>query len=173
MKFSKSFVQIGSTAAITSLIFITYNLISAEPETVVAFAKSERITRDSALKLRSEYEGFKRNLKVKYKSPATNNDTVATLRGFVMDAAQLREVVVDNHSGQTPDEVVFYFGKQGQFRHGGGLGLRQNAFMHIIVYGRYKGELLDYGTPKASDQGSMASPASIFDKADPCPPNCK
>jgi hypothetical protein len=98
------------------------------------------------------------------------------LEGFSFDIWQIQEILTRNHSGQIPDKVAFYLGledPEGWDRY------------HIIAYGIKGNTRLDTstktittvasvsnGTVKAGSLVTTAARASVFDKADPCPP-CK
>lgn len=147
-----------------------------EKKDVISFAPvsksgSGRITKAYSDLLRSAYRDDRKHLKT-IDSTTDVNKAVA-LEGFVFDADQIREIVgVNNKSGQQPDQLAIYFGLISE---GGVIGIGKHRNWHIIALGRYKGKPLDYNK---DDPASNLSPipalkdASIFDKADPCPP-CK
>lgn len=161
MKLSKSFVQISSTAIITSAIYIIYFLFFSGAPTL-SFMKSDRITWPEATQLKTEYINYK-PLRVTHKGQSTTDpEKTADLQGFVFDAAHLNEIINNNQSASgNPDKVIFYLGQDGK---AGGL-FTKHGIIHIIAVG-IKGDIL------LIDDKSGANLPSIFDKADPCPPFC-
>lgn len=160
MKFHKTdIIKMGGTALVTALVFVVFNLFSANGNTFY-FAKSDRISWKDALKMQKEYVPNRQHLKTRVGS----GDSV--LRGIVFDARQLDEIINHNRhptgTDSTADEVIFYLGKDGES--GGWLSKYPN--MHVIAAGM-KGRYLLID----ADQ-STATKSSVFDKADPCPPNC-
>ena len=161
---TKDFTTIAVTAIIIFLIIIGYNYL-AKPGNTISLVKSgsERITWDNAQILMKEYKNFK-PLKVQHKKETDSSKLIISdLQGFVFNASDLYEIIEENRSGEKPDEVIFYFGKQGEFTDGV-FDLRKNAVMHIIAVGMKGKKLLTL-------PGAKYTEASIFDKADPCPPN--
>jgi len=131
---------------------------------------SGRITKDTSDLLRSNYRKDRKHLKT-IDSMADANKAVA-LEGFVFDAEQIREIVDYNKSGQKPDQLAIYFGL---ISNGGVIGIGKHRNWHLIALGRYKGKPLDYNKDDPASGVSAVTAlkdASIFDKADPCPP-CK
>ena len=159
MKLNKNMVQIGTTAMITSLAFIIpmattrTGLFSSSP------VDSSRITWNEALAMQTQYLGFK-PLRVQF--PENNSTgTRENLQGFSFNASQLNEIINGNLSGQNPDKVYFLFGQEGVFNDG---LLNQSANMRLTAVGVLNGNIL-----KNPQTGTNIS---LFDKADPCPPNC-
>jgi hypothetical protein len=128
--------------------------------------KSERISWEDAKKLKKEYEEFK-PLRVRHRGVTdTGPEEKENLRGFVFEAADLDEIIRSNHSSLgNPDKVVFLFGQSGTFTE---FPARKRANMHIIALGMKDNVFLIDGTKADATKAR----ASIFDKADPCPPNC-
>lgn len=171
MKFHRSdIIKMGGTAILTSLVFIVYNLFSGS-ENTFDFAKSDRISWNEADALRDEYLKFK-PLRVQYDDPANpGTNKIGDLEGFIINARQLDEIINHNKSpykggtDSTADEVIFYLGKKGKF----GIPPFDKAHMHIIAAGIKSDTLL---IPSSALDQTNATKSSIFDKADPCPPNC-
>jgi len=142
------------------------NVISFAP---VSKGGSGRITKGRSDTLRSVYRDDRKHLKT-IDSTIDIHKAVA-LEGFVFDADQIREIVGDNNkSGQKPDQLVIYFGLVSE---GGVVGIGKKRNWHIIALGRYKGKLLDYNKDDPASTAAAVTAlkeASIFDKADPCPP---
>lgn len=162
MKLTRSFKQITSSAIITAGVVIGYFQILQTSNS--SFFKSGRITWGEAKTLSDEFVNHKL-LKVTHTGYPTGNglDTTEPLRGFVFDADDLREILNTNRSRETPDEVVFYLGREEEkvgdwpFRH---------SAIHIIAVGRKANKLL------IEDKMTGKNEPSIYDKADPCPPFC-
>jgi hypothetical protein len=168
MKFTKKDrIQISSTALITSLVLIGLNFLSGTAENSVGIYKSGTISKEKADSLRKEYREFKHTMQIKYINQRSMKDTFAVLEGFEFEASDMDEIVNHNASGDTPDKVIFYFGKDGGFNHGGILNSRKNANMHIIAIGVKNNKLL---TGSLHPLTNLMLPPSIKDKADPCPP---
>ena len=140
------------------MLFLGYNLFSPKDEYVFLIKGSGPIDPVEAKKMRDEYKAYKKcTLKVK------DNGKGVVLEGFTFDAAQIRQIVDTNASGIKPDSLYIAFGKDGEDSDGV-LIKKYYAKMHIIAYGMIGKKLLDYSTTKTK-------PPSVFDKADPCPPN--
>jgi len=121
--------------------------------------ESSRITWNEAVAMQNQYLGFK-PLRVQH--PENNsNGTRENLQGFSFSATQLNEIINGNLKGQNPDKVYFLFGQEGTFNDG---MLNQSANMRIIAVGVLNNTIL-----KTAQTGTNIS---LFDKADPCPPNC-
>lgn len=156
------------TFIVTALgAFLMYTLFREDQTVALEKAKSERITSGKADSLEKEYLSFK-PMYVKHRGRDGNGaDTIADLNGFIFSAAQLKEIIDSNHSGRKDvDAVAFYFGKEGHFR----TGLNRHANLHIIAIGIKNDTLLNKGLNDPTTKAALAP--SIFDKADPCPPNC-
>lgn len=163
--------MITGTAVITSLIFITYNILTTISPTL-SLAKSERISWNQADILKKEYEGFN-PLKLRYEDPpGSGNFKTENLQGFKFNAMDLDEIINANKivdpmgNPVKPDEIIFYLGKKGHF----GVYPFRHANMHIIAAGMKAGRLL---IPASAADQADARKSSVFDKADPCPgPGC-
>jgi len=168
MRFYRSdLVKMGGTATVTSLAFLIFNFFL--PRSVAyKFAKSERISWDTADSLRKEYREY-RPLKVRvhYQDSSDPNAEVdSILNGFKFNASDLNEIINSNLSlpvGEKADEVIFYLGKKGV----SGRWPNKYATMHIIAVGVKNDSLLFN-----RNQTNVKAASSVFDKADPCPPNC-
>ncbi|GEO08292.1 hypothetical protein [Segetibacter aerophilus] len=145
----------------------------ASTDIVVKFElNSEPITWDDAKAMKTEYlTGFDKAWMVKHNgrdgSGATKNQK---LEGFVIDAAHLDEIINHNHYGNgdsaKADQVVFYFGKKGEE----GSGRDKHAKMHIIAVGLKDDKLMNTAAGTDKKTGKAYADASIFDKAESCPP---
>ena len=164
MKLNKNFVQISLTALITSAVFIIPMANSNSGMFSPGPVASERITTwQWALDRQLEYLRDK-PLRVQY--PNQNNElTRDDLKGFIFKATDLQEILNTNKSGETPDEVYFFLGQDKEFPDSFLHGLfRMSGNMRIIAVGlKDKNPLIG-----VDNLGQM----SVFDKADPCPPNC-
>lgn len=158
MKLNKNFVQISTTAIITSFAFI----IPITTHHTGLFRKnpiqSSRITWTQATAMHNEYLLFK-PLRVRY--PESSTGSIDNLKGFSFSASQLDEIINGNLSGSKPDEVYFMFGQEGTFSDG---FMNNSANMRIIAVGTLNNSFLT--TPRSGTS------ISVYDKADPCPPNC-
>lgn len=160
MKFQKSdLIKIPVFFLAGGLAFLSIRLHS---DNTFSIAKSERISWTDAMILRDEYQGFK-PLQVRYEK-TTGDTVVETLNGFVFNAADLDQIINKNIIAK-PDEVIFYLGQKGTFKTHWYEGKHGN--MHIIAAGIKEKQLL-YDRQYPSD----ATKSTIYDKADPCPPNC-
>lgn len=158
----KWFVGGAITAITASMIYMN---LFIPISVAISTSGSERISWDESNTLRNEYSDAK-FLKVKYQSPTTGADTIAELKGFVIDASQLDEIINHNRSSLgAPDEVIFYLGQNGSFRTGIWPFTTNHPNYQIIAAGVRNDTLLN-------DYGGSPTNASLFDKADPCPPNC-
>lgn len=163
MKLNKNFVQISLTALITSAVFVismAYSgtgLFNAEP------VENMRITWQEAKDMQREYIGH-RPLRVRIPEVGAN-PSKRDLEGFSFSVADLEEIIHNNKSDTIPDQVYFQFGQQGKFGDDHFFGiLHDSGNMRLIAVGVSKGKRLF--TPKSGTE------ISVFDKADPCPPNC-
>lgn len=163
MKFNKSdILKMGGAAVLTALAFLSSQFFQSSTP-LFSFAKSERISWKDAMSLRDEYRGFK-PLQVRY-GRKPGDTIVETLNGFVFNAKDLDSILHNKKATKLPDEVIFYLGQKGKFSTGW-LG-KNHANMHVIAAGMKESKLL-YDPANPGDK--MAS--YIYDKADPCPPNC-
>lgn len=151
MKLNKSLVQISGTAIITAAA--VYFLMKTP------HADSENITWDAAKALMKEYDSDT-IMKTKY-TKRDGEDTISVLKGFVFNAVQLDSIINKNQSSIQPDNVLFLFGKDGTFLAPNGTAWPNMRFIAVGL----KGNQILTGAPPDEDP-------SIYDKADPCPPNC-
>lgn len=167
MKFTKSDIpKMTGTAAITALICIgLYG--SFKKGTFLSISKdnkSDRISWKDAVSMQNEYMKF-RPLKIKY-NDENSQGVVTPLEGFRIDAKQLDEIINHNHAANdskdsTAEEVAFYLGQNGTFEN----GRDTYGNIHIIAVGIKKNALMI--KPEETD----AKTSSVFDHADPIPPN--
>lgn len=122
-----------------------------------------RITMEEVRTLRGEYaENTTFPLMTRYTN-SDGRDVVEKLQGFKLDANDLIELATANHSRQgNPDTIIFFIGQNGTFQDLSSPPITYPK-INLIAVGVKGGVLL-----KDATIGS----ASIFDKADPCPPNC-
>ncbi len=161
MKLSKSLIQISATALITSCLFIGYLMAFPNSTGIFAVGSSEDISWELATSLQSEYLEFK-PLRVLYTEGG--EEKKEDLRGFVFNALQLDTIINLNKSGKTPDEVYFMFGQNGTFKEGL-LGIHKRGIIQLVAVGMLNKDLLITTTLPDTK-------ISVYDKADPCPPNC-
>ena len=159
MEFTKAFYQRTTYGLLfTTVLFGAIALMGPGNLATFSSTGSSRISWSDAQKLQQEYLGFK-PMRVKY-TDASGTEQKEDLKGFVFTATHLDTIINYNASGTKPDEVYFIFGQDGTFSEGI-LGMTKRPNMHIIAVGMNGKNLLISG-----------SKPSIFDKADPCPPNC-
>jgi len=151
MKLNRNFVQIGSTAVITA---VAVYFIMKTPH-----ADSEPISWKDAQAFMMQYDTAN-IMKTKY-TKRDGEDTISVLKGFVFNAIQLDSIINNNQSSIKPDNVLFLFGKDGAI-----LDTENTEWpiMRFIAVGLQGNQILT-GAPTNEDP-------SIYDKADPCPPNC-
>jgi hypothetical protein len=164
MKLNKNFKQISLTAMITSAVFViplAYSgtgLFNKEP------VASERITTwQWALDRQKEYLDDR---PMRVLDPT--DDEEKNLNGFVFKAEDLKEIlnIGDlNKSRETPDQVYFFMGQEGEFPDSFLHGLfRKSGHMRLIAVGMKGDKLLNTAL--------TGTDISVFDRADPCPPMC-
>lgn len=165
MKLNKNFVQISITALITSAVFIVPMAYSGTGLFNSGLFESTRITWSEATAMKDEYLNF-RPLRVQ--TPENDNHGLRqNLEGFTIKASQLQEILSSNLSGGgPPDAVYFQFGQEGKFGDDflGGL-FHDSGNIRLIAVGVRNGLLLNTNTDGTTT-------ISVYDKADPCPPNC-
>lgn len=126
---------------------------------------SERISWDKAERLMNEYLDFE-PLRVRHWGESgREEEQKENLKGFIFSARHLMEILTENRSGETPDEVAFLFGQEGKFSDG---FFNKNGNIHIVAVGLNQKRMLNTqreGTGDPSDPGP-----SVYDKADSCPP---
>ena len=161
MKLNKSFVQISTTALLTAVgvIIIMKNLQNPAPP--FHGAAQARIPWDAAQNMMKDYKDYNPTI-MKTIYPEVGDNVVDTLEGFIFKKSQLMEILTNNHSGTNADSIIFMFGIEGTFNDNAAGVIWPN--MHIIAIGMHNGTLI------TSAQHPYLP--SIFDKADPCPPNC-
>ncbi len=126
--------------------------------------QNTRIKKNEAEGLRSLYENSA------LLNTLDKSENQILLYGFSFDADQINEIINSNASGEkSPDRLVIYLGLEDV------MGTNR---WHVIAYGMKNNRLLDYANaiPVRGHGGNIepdgTGNASIFDKADPCPP-CK
>jgi len=162
MKINKNIVQHAFTAIVSAGLAIGSSLILLKPSTSFSFANSGRITLIKSDSLRAD---FVKNESLKVTHKGRNGDqkeTTERLQGFVFNVSDLEEIIHNNRSKDTADEVFFYFGRDGKT----GPVLNRHGLIHIIAIGSKNDTLL------LQDADQRRNEPSIFDKADPCPPFC-
>jgi hypothetical protein len=163
MKLNKNFIQISVTALISSGASILFMASAKHEFSSIPFAPSETISWETATKFRSDYVDFK-PLYVRY-DDSQGRELILPLEGFVFEKAHLNEIINDNHSIYgNPDKVAFLLGQEDTFKHGSGLFDPKRGNIRMIAVGIKDSKYL-------IDARSGMQP-SIYDKADPCPPNC-
>ncbi len=152
----------ASVLAVVSIAIIA--ILYWGSTTVPGTEASERTTWDATRILQSEYLAFN-PLKVKYPNDK-GVDVIDSLKGFVFSADHLDEIIRGNFhypsgSGKMPDEVLFLLGQDGTFDDKEG---SKYGNMRLTAVGMKDNVIL-----KGAASGTLVS---LFDKADPCPPNC-
>jgi hypothetical protein len=160
MKINKNFVLVSLTALITatSTALITLTILQQKDETSYTGTASEPISWAEAQKLMTDYSNSA-IMKTKYTESGT--EKIEVLKGFVFDWDDINEIVRHNHSGIKPESIVFYLGQDGSFMDGSG---KEWPIINLIAVGMENMKILS--------EGIAGQAPSIYDKADPCPPNC-
>lgn len=172
MRNRKQITLVIITAAISSLLtYFACSPVAKYFGPPVPRGHDERISWDSAMILMKDYLEYE-PLRVKHNGKDGNGkEQKQNLKGFIFSADALKEIIEGNHSAVDPDSVAFFFGREGKFNDG---LLNKSANMHIIAVGIKDGKLLKgVRTPDSSSiRANAFFGASVFDKADPCPPFC-
>ena len=156
---TKELFLIGTTALVVgaSTYFVTKSAFSGP--TPPPDGASERIEWDEATARRNEYKAFK----PLYTRGADGG--LEVLQGFIFEAGHLHEIINKNSSpAGNPDKVMFFFGQDGTFTPPSSLTAEEYPVINVIAVGVKDDELLD--------DAKLGYSVSVFDKADPCPPNC-
>lgn len=162
---SRDLILIGSTFLFTAFATaIVTSYYADDGSTVVGTDASERTTYSSARTMQEEYLAF-RPLKVQYRTEE-GTEVIDSLKGFVFSADHLDEIIRGNFhfpsgSGKMPDEVLFLLGQDGTFNDKAGT---EYGNMRLTAVGMKDNVILN-----GAATGTLVS---LFDKADPCPPNC-
>lgn len=164
------------TFTVISTAIITFGIVQAvspfvqRPPVFNFKSTSDRISWDDAVRYKNEYQSFPKALKVRFKDPdSSGNFKIEVLQGFRFNAKQLDSIINRNirlAPGEIPDDVAFYFGKDGTSS-SGGLFSRRIANIHLVAVGIKDDNLLIDQTNTANRFASH-----VYDKADPCPPKC-
>lgn len=163
MKFGSSDIpKMAIAAVVTGLIvfIILYN-----PVHPLAPSTAERLSWNEAQKRIDEYIQDP----IMVDSITEKGDTIKTaLKGFSMSARAINEVINHNRNengNEIADELMLYFCKS---KDDNGVSRLQ-----LIVVG-VENEVGDkYGVIMKNDKdGNDTLKSSVFDRADPCPPNC-
>lgn len=174
MKFSsRDIITILLTAIITSLIFIVVMKINGikwyKTKTLIA-DESKRLKKKDIKNLTGQFSvdsDFQKYIKVRVKG--TTDSTDVPLKAFIFNCSEIYEILFENLSGESPDKLIFYFGKDGEANSKDGK-TKDHSRMHFIVAGMLGNKLLNYHDSTIDKFG--LTDISVFDKADPCPPNC-
>ncbi len=166
---TKDLALIAITAIITATAVFAITTFWDQGDTVPPPSgpgASERVTWEYAKNRMNEYLRFD-PLFVQYTTPPSGTKIIDTLEGFVFDATDLLEIISSNASRLgNPNEIIFYLGQEGKF-----IDLSTNPpieradNLSLIAIGMKDKNLL-------LDVVSAGRQVSLFDKADPCPPNC-
>lgn len=185
MKFtSRDLVLFFVGVIVTSIVFffIQKKLITGDKfdRTKLSFNNRDRLkwfstggNDDNAEDLMADFNKrneFKDVLKVRHKKIGGADSTDVPLKGFLFDAGELLEIITDNKSGETPTDVLFYFGSYGNAEEGPG---KKHARIRMIAVGVDGKKILNTATNVSLAKfGPPAGPADIscFDNADPTPP---
>ncbi len=173
MQFNKTdAVKMGGTAIVTALIVLALHRPAASSESYtfqLATSTSARISWAYARNLDSQYLAF-RPLRVR------GGDSSLPLRALVFNARQLDTIINHNlnpngpnRKDSTADDIYIYFGQDSTFQSG------QSRFgnIHLIAVGGKYDPTQNADTLMINRNNmSSATAASVYDKADPCPPNC-
>jgi hypothetical protein len=170
MKFNKAdTVKMGGTAVLTALIVLALHRPSPslEPYTFsLATSTSQRISWAYAVNLENQYLAFK-PLLVKF------GDSAYPLKALVFNARQLDTIINHNLNpngrDSTADDVFICFGQDSTSQNGS----TRFGNIHLIAVGG------KYDSTQGADtlmikSNNINSPmvASVYDKAQPCPPTC-
>lgn len=124
-----------------------------------------RISWDEAKALMDEYD---RNPLICYAQGVQGSDGQVVPKGFKLNARNINEVINNNQNGEKgnkiADELMIYFGAQ-QMPDG-------TSKLQLIAVGVEKAVGQPYGVIMKNPVGSDRQKSSVFDRADPCPPNC-
>ncbi len=171
MKFTTQDISLILVTAVSTAIItaaVAYTLYPDCKEEMIVYPDnpvSERISWEEATTGRNEYLNFK-PLLVKYADPTTGSDQISRLKGFTFEAAHLKEIINQNSSSRgNPDKITFYLSQNGTFS--------DNSSGTTIEYGNIN--LIAVGVKnnrQLIDDILSGRQLSVFDKADPCPPNC-
>lgn len=168
MKFNATdIVKMGGTAIITALIVIAvkpsneqHSLILRGTSTsgAISWLKAQNYMKqwDSTSPLKSDDSGIAK-----------------TLHAFSFNAKQLDTLINHNlnpnGSDSTADDVFIFFGQDSTFENG------QSRFVNvhlILVGGKYDSTAGKDTLMINNNRKNSALASSVYDKADPCPPNC-
>ena len=129
------------------------------------------IDSQSAADLEKNYQKY-----LRLRSYNKCGNSTSSLSGFSFDSWQIREIISHNRSGKSADEVIFRIGLETFYIDEDTDNSSNDTIRwHVIAYGRDHGDLLDFVSDAYSSMAktstmTKAVRASIFDKADPCPP---
>lgn len=168
-KFQTDLLKIGGTALITAALFVLYNRFSpnstSSTDYGVHMLGSGRIPLAEAIRLRKNW----------IDTPLIRTDSSGhsgALQAFRFKADQLDTIINYNaslDSGVKADDIIFYFGRDGDTAMGTGPGARKFVKMRLIAIGLKNDSLLI--TDKHTNTAGAFVP-SVYDKAVPCPPKC-
>ena len=126
------------------------------PSIFVSAIDNIRIPREEAEELEKNYRNPKDII-----TSLNSKDELMELHGFAFYPDHIQKILTENTGkSTTSDHVIFYLGAKQKEK-----GLE----WHLIAYGMKNRRLLKRGG-KHPDKAAKAPQASIYDKADPCPP---
>lgn len=168
MKFNSSdIVKMGGAALITALIFIATKPSAEQlPLVLRGTSTSGAISWNTAKNYMQQWD-------VSSPLKADDSGKAKTLHAFSFNARQLDTLINHNlnpnGSDSTADDVFIFFGQDSTFDK----DQARYVNVHLILVGGKYDSTAGKDTlmiNKSRENSALAS--SVFDKADPCPPNC-
>lgn len=146
-------IKMGIAAGITAVVFL---IATNRPSPAAPAPSMNRISWNEAMTLRNTYTN-RNPIRVD-----TGGISSVVLEGFRMDAAAINEIMNNNKNGingnTRADQLVVYLGNE---------VVAGRVQWRLVAAGVQNGTLLKNPNPTIRDQ------SSVFDRADPCPPNPK
>lgn len=137
-----------------ALIPGTIGFILLTPAPAIFQTRSQQIDwENDALPLRSSYKFSKRHFKTF--NPAGSR-TLDTMSGLRFTAGQFDTLI--NHNGKKPQYIMLYFGRNKSDVTSGRIFSRKHPSYTVVTV--------------AVDSSGTLKKGMVYDKADPCPPNC-
>ncbi len=160
MTFYKSDIpKMAIASVVTAVVFAIFSFTSISSSSP---QKDTRISWATAMKFKSDYLNFK-PMMVVY-DDGSSKRKVDKLEGFKISALAVNEILNDNKNGTNStkaDELMIYFGIEGTTMAEG----NEIPNLRIILAGIQDGKIMKNST------ATNETDSSVFDRADPCPPN--
>jgi hypothetical protein len=168
MKFNATdIVKMGGAALLTALIFIA--LKPSAQQFPLVFNGTSTSGAISWVKAQNYMQQWDVSSPLK----ADDSGRAKTLHAFSFDAKQLDTIINHNlnpnGTDSTADDVFIFFGQDSTFQNG------QSRFVNvhlILVGGKYDSTVGKDTLMINVKKKNSAFASSVYDKADPCPPNC-